>query len=202
VLEVLDVQRWTRNNRAPMDRGVTMRAVVVYESMYGNTRAVAEAVAAGMEPYALVSVLPVAEAGPDADALRNVDLLVAGGPTHVRGMSRPTSRRSAVEAAAKPGSDLHLEPGADGPGLREWLEHMPCIPSRVAAFDTRMHAPAGVSGSAARRIARRLRRQGFEPAARPEGFYVTKENRLLDGELARARAWGAGLAAAWSRQPV
>jgi hypothetical protein len=179
-----------------------MRAVVVYESMYGNTRVVAEAIASALRTDALVSVLPVGEAAPDTDALRHIDLLVVGAPTHAWGLSRPSTRKGAADAAAKPGSALRLEPGAEGPGLREWLEPMPCIPTRVATFDTRMRAPMGLSGSAARKAAQQIRRQGFQLAAPPEGFYVTKQNTLEPGELERARAWARNLATEWAKQSV
>jgi hypothetical protein len=174
-----------------------MRAVIVYESMYGNTRAVADAIGTGLAAAADVTVLPIAEA--DEAALHQVDLLVLGGPTHTFGMSRPSTRLAAAQAAEKPASGLHAEPGAQGPGLREWLEEMPCIPSRVAVFDTRVQVPMGLSGSAARRISRVLRRDGFESVAAPESFYVTKQNQLVEGELTRATAWGATLATTWSR---
>jgi hypothetical protein len=96
--------------------------------------------------------------------------------------------------AAKPDSGLALEPGATGPGLREWLDDASLVPAPVAVFDTRMHAPLGLSGSAGRRIARQLKRGGYDVVDRPRGFFVTKQNRLIDGELPRAREWGAQLA--------
>lgn len=165
------------------------RALVVYESMYGNTRAIAEAIAEGLG----VRAVPVAQA--TADLLAEADLVVVGGPIHAWSLSRPSSRKGAAEAAAKPGSGLTMEPGAEGPGLREWFAAMGRCSGRAAAFDTRMQAPAGMSGSAARKIAKKLRAHGFEIAAKPEGFYVTKANRVVDGELARARTWGRSLAA-------
>jgi hypothetical protein len=168
-----------------------MRAVVVYESMYGNTRAVAEAITDGLAATTSASAVPVAEAA----ELGNVDLLVLGAPTHTWGMSRPSTRRGAVQAADKPGSGLTVEPGAAGPGMREWLDRMPCVPTRVAIFDTRMKAPLGLSGSAAKRIARAVRSRGLRLAGAPQRFTVSKQNRLLDGELDRAHAWGAQLAA-------
>lgn len=174
-----------------------MRATVVYESMYGNTRSVAEAIGRGLRAAAStvpVSVTVTRVGDVDAEALRALDLLVVGGPTHAWGLSRPSTRRTAVEAAAKPGSRLTVEPGADGPGLREWLEDLRCVPTRVAAFDTHMKAPLGLSGSAARRIARRLKACGFLQAGRPEQFLVSKQNRLEPGEVDRATRWGETLA--------
>ena len=167
-----------------------MRAVVVYESMYGNTHAVADAVRQGIAEAMEVDVLPVV----DADDLRGVDLLVLGAPTHVWGMSRPTTRRGAADAAAEPGSGLVVEPGAAGAGMREWLAAMPPTSARIAVFDTRMRGPFGLSGSAAKRIARHMRHAGHQLVDRPQGFDVSTENELMDGEIDRARAWGAQLA--------
>ena len=72
---------------------MTMRAVVVYESMYGNTHLVADAIGAGLRPACDVSVVPVAEAGPAV--LAGADLVVVGGPTHVHGMGRASTRKAA-----------------------------------------------------------------------------------------------------------
>jgi hypothetical protein len=92
-----------------------MKILVVYESMYGNTHLVADAIAKGIrEVESDVTVLPVDEA--DADALAGTGLLVIGGPTHAHGMTRPSTRNAAVQAARKPGSDLELDPDAEGPG--------------------------------------------------------------------------------------
>ena len=77
-----------------------MRAVVVYESMYGNTHLVADAIGAGLSTVCDVSVVPVAQADPAV--LAGADLVVIGGPTHAHGMSRPSTRKAAVEAAGKP----------------------------------------------------------------------------------------------------
>ena len=101
-----------------------MRTVVVYESMYGNTHLVADAIADGLRggsPGADVVVMPVADA--TAQVLADTDLVVVGGPTHVHGMSRPTTRHAAVDTAAKPDSGLTAEPDAEGPGLREPPRH-------------------------------------------------------------------------------
>jgi len=167
------------------------RALVVYESMYGNTRAIATAIADGLGAQTVVT--PVGQVR--AEDLAEADLVVVGGPIHAWSMSRPSTRKGAAEAAAKPGSTLIMEPGADGPGLREWFATMGQFSGAAAAFDTRMQAPAGMSGSVARKIAKQLRAHGFDNAAKPERFYVTKANLLVDGELARALTWGQQLAA-------
>ena len=167
-----------------------MRILVVYESMYGNTRTIAEAVGSGLGADS--AVVAVRDATPDQVA--NADLLVVGGPTHVRGMSRPTSRKAARDAAGKPGSTLSLEAGADGLGLREWFASLGTVSCQAAAFDTRVDIPAIFAGRAALRIARLLRRHGAHLIARPRSFLVDKQNRLLGGEDVRARTWGEGLA--------
>jgi flavodoxin len=168
-----------------------MRAVVVYESMYGNTRAIAEAIGAGLGGD--VEVVPVSEATPDRLAI--VDLLVVGGPTHVRRMSRPSTRQAAREGARKPDSTVTLEPDSDGPGLREWFGSVRTLSCQAAAFDTRVKMPAALSGRASKRIARLLQRQGAKLVARPESFLVDKHNRLIEGEHTRATAWAQQLVA-------
>jgi hypothetical protein len=181
-----------------MKGDVGMRALIVYESMFGGTRAIAEAIAEGLEPDVAAQVVPVAEA--DATALDGVDLLVIGGPTHAWSMSRPSTRKSAPAYASKPDSGLVLEAGADnGPGVREWLESMgqPDLPG--AAFDTRVKGPALFTGRASRAIKRSLSHHGVALVVPPQSFLVDKKSHLLPGETARARAWGAQLAAAVER---
>jgi Flavodoxin len=170
-----------------------MRAVVVYESMYGNTHQVAGAIGDGLRSGLDVSVVAVAQARP-AD-LDGADLVVVGGPTHAHGMSRPATRKAAVEAADKPVSPLTVEPDALGPGLREWFGTLGRYPVPAAAFDTRVHLPATFTGRAAKGVARELRSHGFRLIADPESFLVTKQDRLEPQETERARAWGAELAA-------
>jgi len=170
-----------------------MRAVVVYESMYGNTRQVAEAIGTGLRSSFEVSVVPVPEAGPAV--LAAADLVVVGGPTHVHGMSRASTRKAAVEAAGKPASPLKVEPDALGPGLREWFDSLGHYPVKAAAFDTRMNGPAALTGRASKGVFRLLRAHGFDLAAEPESFLVTKQDQLAPNEAARAREWGTKLAA-------
>jgi hypothetical protein len=170
-----------------------MRAVVVYESMYGNTHLVADAIGAGLSTVFDVRVVPVAQASPPV--LADADLVVVGGPTHVHGMSRPSTRKAAVEAASKPVGGLTIEPDALGPGLRDWFGSLGDYPVKAAAFDTRMHAPAALTGRASKGVTRLLREHGFDVAAEPESFLVTKQDRLEPEETARAREWGTRLAA-------
>jgi len=96
-----------------------MRAVVIYESMYGNTHEIANAIARGLGPGTEVAVVCVAEAVPEL--LAGAGLVVAGGPTHLHGMSGARSRRAAADEARKDGSKLTLDAHAEGPGLRDWF---------------------------------------------------------------------------------
>jgi hypothetical protein len=170
-----------------------MRAVVVYESMYGNTHLVADAVAEGLAPLGEVAVVPVE--GATADVLASVDLVVVGGPTHIHGMSTAMSRKGAVADAAKPERDLQLDADAEGPGLRDWFDTVDALPSKAAAFDTRLPGRPAVTGRASKGIAKRLHRHGSALVAEPTSFLVTKDNHLPDEERDHARAWGAELAA-------
>lgn len=170
-----------------------MRAVVVYESMYGNTRHVAEAIAAELGAPAI----PVRFAS--SHQVADADLVVIGGPTHAWNMSRPSTRKAAADGATKPNSDLRLEPGATGIGLREWLADHAGEVAAAAAFDTRVALPAALTGRASRKIARRLRAGNVKLVAPPESFLVTKANRLLPDQLEHARAWATTLAALTSR---
>jgi hypothetical protein len=158
------------------------RALVVVESMFGNTRDVADAVAGGLSLFCEVEVVDVASA-PAAPA---VDLLVVGGPTHALGMSRAGTRAEAVRRGAPAGQSSVRR------GLREYVDGLrhASYPVLVATFDTRVHK-RGVPGSAARSAARRLVRSGARTVLPPETFWVEDlSGPLLTGELARARVWG------------
>ncbi|MGZ8649672.1 MAG: flavodoxin family protein [Solirubrobacteraceae bacterium] len=167
-----------------------MKALIVYESMYGNTRAVADAVAAGRGPGAEVDICPVHATG---TVPADLDLLVVGGPTHMHGLSTAMSRSMAANAATEDAGKL--APGAtEQPGLREWLRDLDAPRGvRTAAFDTRGDARAALTGSAARGIARRLRRRGLDVVDHNSFLVADAEGPLEDGELERARAWGEAL---------
>ena len=176
-----------------------MDVVIVYESLFGNTHAIAEAIGEGVrhaDQHARVRLARVGETEP-ADVL-DVDLLVVGGPTHIHGMTSGRSRRMGLEGEEKKAEStgLHLdaEPGAEGPGLREWFATLPKVGrgNRAAAFDTRLGSH--LAGGASHGIARRLRHHGYELVAPPQGFVVEgTEGPLSKGERARAQAWGASL---------
>jgi flavodoxin-like protein len=166
-----------------------MRALIVYESMYGNTHALATDIAAGLRTEHEVTLVPVSRA--TRELVAAADLIVVGGPTHMHGMSTATSRRSAAEAARKEGSSLTLDPDAGGQGLRAWLDGLGEQRALAAAFDTRLSGPPMFTGRASRGISRLLARAGCRLLAAPESFLVNKQNALLPGEIARARDWGA-----------
>jgi hypothetical protein len=174
-----------------------MPALVVYESMYGNTHQLADAIGQGLG--AGTRVLSVHEATPEVVA--GAELLVVGGPTHVHSLTRESTRHAAAEAAEQPGSALTMDPDAYGDGLREWFEALPTATTdaRAAAFDTRMPGPAMLTGRASKGIAKRLRHHGYDVIAEPESFLVSKENTLVAHEIEHATAWGAALAAAVTR---
>jgi flavodoxin len=166
-----------------------MNAIVVYESMYGNTRAVAQAIADGLGGAQVTAVSEPTDLSPPAD------LTVVGGPTHMHGLSTAMSRRAAAEAAKEDGADPTESGGTAGPGLRGWLGALPDgHGARAAAFDTRLDKPPVLTGVAARGVARRLRRRGYEVLSTESFLVLDAQGPLEDGELERARAWGAQLA--------
>jgi hypothetical protein len=170
-----------------------MRATIVYESMFGSTREVAEAIARGLGGSITAQLVPVAEA-PECTA--DEDLLIVGAPTHVHGLSRPASREEAVRWADDPAKHLTLEPNAGETGVREWLEGCGTQAARFAAFDTRADMARILSGSASATIDKDLRRLGSVAIAPSESFTVDRQSHLEAGEVARAQAWGRELAAA------
>jgi hypothetical protein len=176
-----------------------MKAMVVYESMFGATHEVAAAVAEGLRGrFDVVDVVPVA--GADSALVVEADLLVVGGPTHAHGMTRPSTRQAAVDNPTKYGGTHPLEPGAEGPGVREWLESLPHTNGFAVAFDTRGDAPAMLTGRASSRIAHRLRWAGRTTVMPPESFVVARGGALRDGEHERAVAWGRTVATVASSQ--
>ena len=169
--------------------------------MYGNTRKIAEAIAAGLAPVGAVELVSVNRTG--AGAAEAADALIVGGPTHMHGLATSMSRNAAAQAAEEE-DDVDLEPGAaDGPGLRKWLGELSGDGKPAAAFDTRLDRSPHLTGAAARGIAKRLKRRGYELMAEPESFLVEdSEGPPADGELDRAQAWGRSLAAVLTDQSV
>jgi hypothetical protein len=185
--------------------GKEMKITIVYESMFGNTHEVATAISDGVrkaEPDADVACVPVAEAAPEM--IKSTDLLVVGGPTHMRGMTSGFSRKMGVSGEEKleaKGEPAHeMEEDAEGPGIREWFDGLPEVKNggQAAAFDTRL--PSRMAGGAARGIARRLRKGGYDLVSDPEGFVLDDAyGPMRAGEIERAKEWGAQLVRATVR---
>lgn len=161
-----------------------MRALVVYESMFGNTEEVARAIGEGIGASMHADVIEVGAAPDTVPA--DVTLLVVGGPTHAFSMSWPTTRRDAAQRAATVVSRDR--------GIREWLGSLPAATTDTEAttFDTRV--TSRVTGSAARAASHRLDRLGYRLTAAFTSFRVADvTGPLVDDEVDRARDWGRAL---------
>ncbi len=154
-----------------------MKALVVYDSEFGNTGKVAGAIVEGLAMHGTVEGIHAADF--KRDMLDSVDLLIVGSPTHG---GRPT------------------------PAIQSFMDRL-SLGDRgdigVAAFDTRIYAPdqnMGLRllmksiGYAAEKIAKKLVSRGGRLLAEPEGFIVEdKEGPLRDGELDRASEWAGNI---------
>jgi hypothetical protein len=109
-------------------------------------------------------------------------------------MSRAATRRSAIEAAGKPGGGLKANPDALGPGLREWFGSLGCYPGKAAVFDTKQR-PAALAGRASKGVTRLLQAHDFDVIAKSASCLVTRQTQPAPQKTARARQWGARLAA-------
>ena len=162
-----------------------MRACVVYESLWGNTAAIAAAIAEGIGPDARA----IATGAATPDVVAGSDLIIAGAP--VLGFRLPTDgmRARLLHGA----NDAPSPPDLSNPSLRSWLESLPAGHGSMAAFETRLHwSPGGSTGT----IERILARAGYRRVAPAAKFFVTGTyGPLKDGELERARAWGREIAA-------
>lgn len=171
-----------------------MDVLVVVESCFGNTARVAEAVAEGLggAPVQAAATAPtVLPAG--------LDLLLVGAPTHggklpTAGSRANAARRGTAGAKAYRAATGRTLEGEVERGLAEWLAQVQ-LPEglRVLTFDTSLKGAAALLGTAAKSTARSLAKAGVA-AERGPSFWVTPQDALLDGELTRARAWGAELA--------
>ncbi len=159
-----------------------MKAMVIYDSKFGNTEKIAQAVGEALGSLGQVEVMRVGKV--QAQRLSGLDLLVVGSPTW---RFRPT------------------------PAISELLKSIPrngLKGTRVAAFDTRLTPEeiqstaailgriVSIFGFAAQPISKALQKKGGEPVAPAEGFYVEgSEGPLRDGELERAAGWARQAAA-------
>jgi hypothetical protein len=173
-----------------------MRVLLVYESYFGCTEAIAQVIADGLRPSLKARLVPIEDAR--HHHLGHYDLLVVGAPTHARGMSRPTTRASVAARAAQPHSSLRTS--HIGIGVREWLDEIGLWTGHpAAAFDTRLPGPTALTGRASKSIASELRRHGFMVVTDALSCLVDRNDKLLPGEADRATAWAAVLAAALDR---
>jgi flavodoxin len=154
-----------------------MQTVVIYDSRFGNTERIAEAIARGVSGQSGVRVMHAADAARAAFPDRP-DLVLVGGPTHNRGASA---------------------------GLRTFTAALPPDLRGIAAvcFDTRYRGPALIMGSAAAAAAKVLAKAGSEIFAPPESFFIARKGPMeaqgLElGELERAEQWGRAVAAAFA----
>ncbi len=172
-----------------------MKALLVYESMFGNTEQIARAVAEGLSRRLPVQALDVGSAPLTLGS--DISLVVVGGPTHVFGLSRVDT---SADRRVAPHPDGRVTPVegrnpavvTHGRGLRTWLEgvHVGASGVAAAAFDTRVNRPR-LPGSAARAADRQMRRQGMRPIVLPRSFHVCRTTGpLADGDSEQARQWG------------
>ena len=163
-----------------------MKAIVVYESMWGNTAAVARAIAEGIGEGA--EALTTTAATPER--VTGADLIVAGAPL----MAFSAPRKSTRDDLAKNPGKAPRPPDLSHPSIRDWLASVPSGTAGYAAFETRFKVSPG---SATRVIAKGLEGAGYREIAKAERFIITGTyGPMKDGELDRARAWGQTLAAA------
>jgi hypothetical protein len=166
-----------------MSEGPTARALVAYESMFGNTERVAHAVATGLRLEGFDATVVDVSKNPAVDP-GALDLLVVGAPTHAFSLSRPSTRDDAVKQGGRKAS-------ADV-GMREWLHALPedWRAPLAAAFDTRVTKVRYLPASASRRAARLLVEHGCTLLSAPTGFLVHDVPGPLESrEIDRAIAW-------------
>jgi hypothetical protein len=169
-----------------------VKAVVVFESHWGNTAAIARAIADGLGEGARALTTDEASGLAIADA----DLIVAGAPVMAFGLPSDKMRGSLEEEVGK----APTPPDLSHESMRSWLDRLPTGRGRSAAFDTRIWwSPGGATGP----IDRGLRRAGYPPIDKGHKFIVSGTyGPLRDGELDRARRWGAELAQAVGREEL
>lgn len=155
-----------------------MKSLVVYDSQFGNTQMIAQAIADQLAGSGTAYAIHVDEV--QLGDIPGINLLVVGSPTQQFSATAP---------------------------IKRWLKILPegsINAVRAAAFDTRFTQEkideikvlsffVNFFGYGAESIAKRLIKQGAKLVAEPEGFYVSDtEGPLLSGELERAVAWAAG----------
>ena len=164
-----------------------MDTVVVFESIWGNTAAIARAIADGYGAGA--AALTTDAATPKVIA--SARLVVAGSPVH--GLNLPTDATRASAAAKDAPGAIHAD--VTHPPMRAWLEALAPGPRWFASFETRIIGPLG--HGAADAIARRMESAGWHAIDRPHSFTVTMRPHtarpaamLLPGQEQKAFEWG------------
>jgi flavodoxin len=144
---------------------MNMQTLVVYFSKFGNTQKVAEAISERLGGNGYVRTMSSDEL--IADALQEVDLVVMGSPTH--NMNLPKAVQPVFDNLPK-----------------RILRGTP-----VAVFDTSYKMSAFLSRfTAAKKLAKKLRKLGGKPLLPPETFHVMeREGPLFEGEMERAQSW-------------
>ena len=159
-----------------------MNGLVVYDSAYGNTAKIAQAIGDALGAEADVETRQVGDVEPAQ--LTSVDLLVVGSPTQ---KFRPTGAITKLLKSVPAGGLEGIKVAAFDTRFTE--EDINKV--RILAFFVRMF------GYAAKPIADRMVKKGGRLVVPPEGFYVANtEGPLLEDELARASDWARGILAA------
>lgn len=160
--------------------------MVVFESYWGNTKHIAEVIAAELGPHATALHVDTA---PDQLPV-GLDLLVLGAPTHAFTLPSPPSRAEATKHGG----------AASTRGIREWMAQLavPTPQPAIAVFDTRQGTSTFV-GSAAKSAAKALRKDGFTVSQTAQFRVIGREGPLANGEAERAAEWARVLRSMASR---
>jgi flavodoxin len=160
-----------------------MQTFVIYDSKFGNTEKIAEAIGRGIGTVSEVRVTSTVEATKALEGLASPpDLVLVGGPTQNHGPSA---------------------------GLRRFVEDLPAalrgLPT--ACFDTRYRGPVLLMGSAAAGAAKALAKTGAKIVAPSESFFIVRHGSMAQqtleaGEVTRAEAWGRTIATSSGRALV
>src|SRR5450759_2943815 len=154
-----------------------MNSLVVYGSRHGNTHKVAEAIAFELGKHGAVQLVSAEDARTVLPA--QLDLVVVGGPTEAHRITEPVA-----QFFDRVGKDALVGVAA-------------------ATFDTRLRWPEWLSGSAAAGIAHRLQQARANVIGPWVSFFVSGKLPVLEpGEIERAAAWAASLAARLESVPV
>ena len=158
-----------------------MKALVVYDSVWGNTEKIAQAIGGALGAAGETETVRVGDVTPGQ--VLGAQILVVGSPTQ---------KFTALGSISK---------------LLKRIPNGGLEGTKVTAFDTRfspsdtdsriLKVLAGIFGYAAEPIAGRLVKKGGQLIVPPEGFIVKgTEGPLKDGELERAADWAREIMAA------